>query len=87
LPFSVDPIFAFDALIFWGTFAIWVLLRSLPRKRDGQAIPQTFPIKALSYLIALLWWTGIAMDCCSAGECRKPTSGGTELGFLSPESV
>src|SRR5260370_42474799 len=59
LPFSAGPIFA---LIFWGTFAS----RVVPEVVAWRVKRSTDSSKARDQgslnLIAILWWSGIAMD-------------------------
>jgi len=59
LPFSRGPIFA---LIFWGAFASWVLPEIIASKTKRSTNSSTPRDRGSLYLIAALWWVGIAMD-------------------------
>ncbi|HXN27406.1 MAG TPA: isoprenylcysteine carboxylmethyltransferase family protein [Candidatus Acidoferrales bacterium] len=59
LPFSAGPIFAFA---FWGAYAAWILPEvvawRVKRSGDFSKVRDQGSLN----LIAILWWTGIALD-------------------------
>jgi protein-S-isoprenylcysteine O-methyltransferase len=59
LPFSRGPIVA---LIFWGAFASWVLPEIIASKTKRSTNSSNSRDRGSLYLIAVLWWVGIAMD-------------------------
>jgi len=59
LPFSAGPIFA---LIFWGTFASWVLPEIIASRVMRSPDSTKSRDKGSLKLIAVLWWIGIALD-------------------------
>jgi protein-S-isoprenylcysteine O-methyltransferase len=58
LPFSGRPIFA---LIFWAAFASWVLPEIIASRTKRSTDSSTPRDRGSLYLIAALWWLGIAM--------------------------
>jgi protein-S-isoprenylcysteine O-methyltransferase Ste14 len=59
LPFSSGPIFA---LIFWSAFASWILLEIIAWRQKRSTDTSKARDQGSLSLIAILWWTGIAMD-------------------------
>jgi protein-S-isoprenylcysteine O-methyltransferase len=59
LPFSAGPIFAVS---FWVTFASWIVPELLAWKLKRSADSSRAQDEGSLRLIALLWWTGIAID-------------------------
>src|SRR5713226_3451402 len=59
LPFSAGPIFA---LIFWGAWASWILPEVVAWRLKRSTDSSKARDRGSLNLIAVLWWTGIAMD-------------------------
>jgi protein-S-isoprenylcysteine O-methyltransferase len=59
LPFSAGPIFA---LIFWGAFAFWIVPEVIAWRVKQSTDSSKARDRGSLNLIAVLWWTGIAMD-------------------------
>ncbi len=59
LPFSAGPIFA---LIFWGACASWILPEVVAWRLKRSTDSSKARDRGSLNLIAVLWWSGIAMD-------------------------
>jgi protein-S-isoprenylcysteine O-methyltransferase Ste14 len=59
LPFSAGPIFA---LIFWGACVSWILPEVIAWRIKRSTDSSKARDQGSLNLIAILWWTGIAMD-------------------------
>src|SRR3984893_9707684 len=59
LPFSAGPIFA---LIFWGACASWTLPEVVAWRVKRSTDSSMGPDQGSLNLVAVLWWSGIAMD-------------------------
>src|SRR6266404_9906421 len=59
LPFSAGPIFA---LIFWGACASWILPEVIAWRVKRSTDSSKARDRGSLNLIAVLWWSGIAMD-------------------------
>src|ERR1700738_1554181 len=59
LAFSAGPVYA---LIFWGAFAAWVLPEVVASKTKRSPNSSISRDRGSLYLIAALWWVGIALD-------------------------
>ena len=59
LPFSAGPIFA---LIFWAAFVSWILPEVVAWRVKLSTDPARTRDQGSLNLIAVLWWTGIAID-------------------------
>ena len=59
MPFVAGPIYA---LIFWGALASWILPEVIAWKVKRASSSAKTEDKGSLVLIAVLWWTGIALD-------------------------
>jgi hypothetical protein len=59
LPFSAGPIFA---LIFWGACASWILPKVVAWRVKRSTDSSMARDQGSLNLVAVLWWSGIAMD-------------------------